>query len=80
MWRKNRGTCKFYGSRTLGPLCSAEEVYEEMAFIAYYFHWSQDEIIKMSHLERKNWCNRISEINKESNGEEEESLAKLMGI
>lgn len=41
-----------------------DRIYEEVAFIAYYFHWSHDEIMQMEHLERKRWCEEISNINR----------------
>ena len=36
-----------------------------MAFIAYYFHWSNDEIEAMDHVSRRRWCGEISTINRE---------------
>ncbi|MEA1867058.1 MAG: DUF6760 family protein [Thermodesulfobacteriota bacterium] len=39
-------------------------MYEEVAFIAYYFHWRHDEIINMPHSERRRWCEEVSRINK----------------
>ncbi len=38
-------------------------LYEEIAFIAYYFHWGHEEILNMEHNERKRWCEEISKIN-----------------
>ncbi|WP_425278656.1 DUF6760 family protein [Defluviitalea saccharophila] len=46
-------------------------MYEEAAFIAYYFHWSHDEIMNMDHRERRKWCEQISNINKKMNDEPE---------
>jgi hypothetical protein len=34
-----------------------------VAFIAYYFHWQHDEILKMPHRLRAKWCEEISKIN-----------------
>ncbi|KNY25321.1 DUF6760 family protein [Pseudobacteroides cellulosolvens] len=42
---------------------------EEAAFIAYYFHWSHDEIMSMEHKDRRKWCKEISRINKELSDE-----------
>lgn len=36
---------------------------EEVAYIAYYFHWSHDEILNMDHRERNRWVAEISKIN-----------------
>ncbi len=38
-----------------------------MAFISYYFHWPQEEVLKLEHAERRRWCGEISEINKSLN-------------
>jgi hypothetical protein len=40
-----------------------ERLYEEVAFVAYHFHWSHEEIMNMPHRERQRWCAEISEIN-----------------
>jgi Family of unknown function (DUF6760) len=42
---------------------------EEVAFIAYYFHWNTDELMNMPHKERKLWCEEISKINENMNQE-----------
>lgn len=39
-------------------------LYEEMAFIAYHFHWSWDELMHVEHDERRRWCEEISRINR----------------
>ena len=49
--------------------CPPGQLYREAAFIAYYFHWSHDEIMEMPHGERKKWCEEISAINKTLNEE-----------
>jgi len=36
---------------------------EEVAYIAYYFHWPHDEILNMDHRERNWWVAEISKIN-----------------
>jgi len=40
-----------------------DRLYEEVAFIAYYFHWEADAILTMPHGERRRWCVEISRIN-----------------
>ncbi len=40
-----------------------ERLYEEVAFIAYHFHWSHEEILELDHAERRRWCEEISKIN-----------------
>lgn len=41
-----------------------EQIYKEVAFIAYYFHWNHDQVMEMPHNQRKKWCEEISNINK----------------
>jgi hypothetical protein len=38
-------------------------------------HWSHDEIMSMSHLERIKWCKEISKINSRLNDEPENVFA-----
>ncbi len=45
-----------------------EQLYEEMAFIAYHFHWSVDDLMSLEHAERRRWCEEISSINRRLNG------------
>ena len=40
-----------------------DRLYEEVAFIAYYFHWSAEAILQMPHRDRARWCAEISKIN-----------------
>lgn len=70
MQQGNIHSFKFYGSRTI-ELYPAEKIYEEAAFIGYYFHWSHDEIMALSHLDRIRWCKEISRINSRLNDEPE---------
>lgn len=46
-----------------------EAVYEEVAFIAYHFHWPPEDILRMEHPERRRWVGQISRINERSNEE-----------
>ena len=39
----------------------------EVAYVAYHFHWSRDEIAAMPHLERRRWVEEIARINQEIN-------------
>lgn len=68
LWERSRYSCKFYGSRNV-KLYPAEKIYEEAAFIGYYFHWDREEIMQMSHPERIRWCKEISKINSKLNDE-----------
>lgn len=44
-----------------------EQLAQEVAYIAYHFHWSKAEILEMAHLERHQWVKAISHINQEIN-------------
>jgi hypothetical protein len=43
------------------------QLYEEMAFIAFHFHWSHAELVALEHNERRRWCREISAINRRLN-------------
>jgi hypothetical protein len=47
----------------------SERIYEEVAFIAYHFHWPHDEIMAMDHFERKKWVEEISRIHRKISGD-----------
>lgn len=68
---------KFYGNRRL-RLYPKERLYEECAFLAYYTHWSREEIMRLSHTDRNRWCGEISKINSKINaasgGEEKKNI------
>jgi hypothetical protein len=40
---------------------------EEVAYIAYYFHWPMHEILELEHAERRAWVDQIAAINSELN-------------
>jgi hypothetical protein len=48
-------------------LYPVNQLYEEMAFIAFHFHWSRDELMTLEHGERRRWCDEISSINRRFN-------------
>ncbi|HET9532614.1 MAG TPA: DUF6760 family protein [Blastocatellia bacterium] len=50
-----------------------DQLYEEMAFIAYHFHWSHEELMNAEHGARRRWCEEISRINRKL-GEEPENI------
>ena len=41
------------------------QLYQEMAFIAYHFHWPNAELMTLEHNERRRWCREISAINRQ---------------
>ncbi|PJF39625.1 MAG: hypothetical protein D6737_18590 [Chloroflexi bacterium] len=44
-----------------------ERLYEEIAYIAYYFHWPHEQIMRMEHRERQQWVAEIGKINRRLN-------------
>ncbi|SEP26491.1 hypothetical protein SAMN04487948_12913 [Halogranum amylolyticum] len=44
-----------------------DRLYEEVAFVAYHFGWSREEVLNMPHWERRRWCAEISRINERMN-------------
>ena len=41
-----------------------ERLYEEVAYVAYHFHWSLDEILDMEHPLRQRFVEEIGRINR----------------
>lgn len=41
-----------------------DKLYEEVAYIAYHFHWPFQEIIDLEHAERHRWVQEIAKINR----------------
>lgn len=48
-------------------------LFEEVAYIAYHFHWSSEEIMQLDHLERRQWVSEVAKINRRINAELEKS-------
>ncbi len=46
------------------PLAS---LFEEVAFIAYHFHWSLTDILNLEHGDRQRFIDEISAINRQMN-------------
>jgi hypothetical protein len=44
-----------------------DQIYEEIAYIAYHFHWPLDDILNMEHQQRRKWVNEIAQINQRIN-------------
>ncbi|HYN44626.1 MAG TPA: DUF6760 family protein [Candidatus Limnocylindrales bacterium] len=54
-----------------------DRIYEEVAFIAFHFHWSYEDIMNMEHRERQRWIEEISRINRELNGEKQKNILEV---
>ena len=54
-----------------------DRLYEEVAFIAYHFHWSFEDIVNMEHRERQKWCEEISRINRHWSVDKQRSIIEV---
>ena len=63
----DRGTAGFFIGLGL-VLYPQEQLYQEMTFLSYYLHWSRDEVMALSHQERRRWCSEVSAVNKKLSG------------
>jgi hypothetical protein len=48
----------------------SKQLYEEVAYIAYHFHWPLETIMDLEHAERHRWIKEIGKINKRLTGGE----------
>lgn len=46
-----------------------DQLYEEIAYIAYHFHWSLDDILDLEHPTRLRYVEEIAHINRRLSGE-----------
>ena len=46
-----------------------QELYEEVAYIAYHFHWPAETVLGLEHADRRKWVGEISAINQRVNSE-----------
>ncbi len=51
-----------------------------MAFISYYFHWSEHEVLSMDHSTRRRWCKEISTINANLNPSENKREKSILDM
>ena len=40
------------------------ELYEEIAFVAFHFPWSETDVMDMEHRDRRRWVAEISKLNR----------------
>ena len=64
VWSKIRAGVWPPGGIVSYPL---ENIFKEVAFIAYHFHWEREAIMQMPHKERHAWVKEISGINERIN-------------
>lgn len=44
-----------------------DQLYQEVAFLAYHVHWSHDDVMGMEHPDRRRWVMEIADINRRMN-------------
>jgi len=49
----------------------SEALTEEVAYVAYHFHWALEDILNLEHGERHRWIEAISKINERLNKPDE---------
>jgi hypothetical protein len=42
---------------------AAEALHEEVAYVAYHFHWGLDQILDLEHTDRRRYISEIGRIN-----------------
>jgi len=42
---------------------AADRLYEEVAYVAYHFHWGLEDILDLEHAERRRFVGEIANIN-----------------
>ena len=45
----------------------SERLFEEVAYVAYHFHWPYAQIMGLDHRERQRWVAEIDKINRRVN-------------
>ena len=40
-----------------------DRIYEEVAYIAFHFHWPLDDLLDLEHAERRRFASEIGQIN-----------------
>jgi hypothetical protein len=48
-----------------------EQLYQEVAYLAYYLHWPHSEIMALDHPERRRWVEEVASINRRLNDDAE---------
>ncbi|MEV0679702.1 DUF6760 family protein [Actinosynnema sp. NPDC050436] len=43
--------------------CATDRLHEEVAYVAYHFHWSWESILDMEHHDRVRYVSEIARIN-----------------
>ncbi|HKV78334.1 MAG TPA: DUF6760 family protein [Candidatus Sulfotelmatobacter sp.] len=57
-----------------------QTLYEEVAFVAYHFHWAPEVIVNLEHMDRIRWVKEISAINERVNNENNDQSSFNPGL
>lgn len=41
----------------------SDALFEEVAYLARYLHWSYDEVVRLDHRERQRWVAEVARVN-----------------
>lgn len=47
---------------------AADRLYEDVAYVAYHFHWPLDAILDLEHAERRRYVAQIARLNQLAGG------------
>ncbi|MDQ1007775.1 hypothetical protein QFZ82_002260 [Streptomyces sp. V4I23] len=47
---------------------ATEQLYGEVAYIAYHFHWPLEAILELEHPERRRYVDQIARLNRPAGG------------
>ncbi len=53
------------------------ELYRQLSFISYYFHWGLDNVLDLPHLERERFCREINKINQRINDGQDNNIFSI---
>lgn len=53
------------------------ELYRQLSFISYYFHWPLESLLDLPHLEREKFCREISRINEQANRGDKKDIFQI---
>jgi hypothetical protein len=51
---------------------ASDQLYEEVAYVAYHLHWGLDEILDLEHPDRRRFVDEIAAINQRLNENQED--------
>ena len=57
-----------------------DTLFEEVAFIAYHFHWQLRDILNLEHADRRRFIEHISAINREMNQAAEPTSSNIVPL